>query len=77
MLLEVVRCGEHESEAQTPRHPIGRPGTNGNRVCRKHVILGYLGAGNTNPAPKHLENPLVHRKPIEIELAGKFFPILE
>ena len=27
----VIRCGEHESETQTPRNPIGRPGTNGNR----------------------------------------------
>ena len=28
----VSRCGKHESEVQTPRNPIGRPGTNGNWV---------------------------------------------
>ena len=55
----VSRRGEHESEAQTPRTPIGRPGTNGNRVCRKHLFLGYLDAGNTNPGSRHVETTLV------------------
>ena len=70
MLPGVIRCGEVESVARLPRNPIGRPGTNGNRVRGKHVILGYLDAGNTNPAPKHLETPLVDREPMEIEFAG-------
>ena len=48
MLLEVTRCGEFESEVHSPRNLIGRPGTNGNRVGRKHIFLGYLDAGNTN-----------------------------
>jgi hypothetical protein len=72
MLMEVTRCGELEYEVRWPRNPIGRPETNGNRVCRKHVILGYLDAGNTNPAPKHLENPLVDREPMEIDFRGQF-----
>ena len=73
MLLEVTRCGEFESEVRSPRNLIGRPGTNGNRVGRKHVFLGYLDAGNTNPAPKHLENPLVDREPMEIEFPENMF----
>ena len=60
-----------------PRKPIGRQGTNGNRVRGKHVILGYLDAGNTNPAPKNLENPLVDREPMKIEFSRKFLPILD
>jgi hypothetical protein len=67
---EASRCGKHESDAQTPRKPIGRPGTNENRARRKHVILSYLDAGNVNPRPIHLENPLADREPMEIELAG-------
>ena len=53
-----------------PSKLIGWSGTNENRVSRKHVILGYFDAGNTNPAPKYLKNPLVDREPMEIELAG-------
>ena len=48
MFLEVTRCGELESGVHSPRKPIGRPGTNGNRAPRKHIFLGYLDAGNTN-----------------------------
>ena len=70
MLLEVTRCEESESAVHSPRNPIGRPGTNENRVCRKHVILSYLDVGNMNSAPKHLENPLVNREPMKIEFAG-------
>ena len=73
MLPEVSRCGELESEVRWPRNPIGRPGTNENRVFGKHVLLGYLDAGNANPAPKHLENPLVDREPMEIEFSGNTF----
>ena len=76
MLLEVTRFGEFEFEVHSPRNPIGRPGTNGNRVRRKHVIMGYLDAGNTNPVPKYYENPLVVREPMNIEFAGEFFPSL-
>ena len=56
---------------------IGRPGTNGNRVHWKQAFLRYLDAGNTNPAPKHLENPLVDREPMKIEFAGKLLRILD
>jgi hypothetical protein len=77
MLKEVTRCGEHESEVETPRNPIGRQGTNGNRVRWKHVILGYLDGGRTNPEPEYLETPLVDREPVESELAGKFLPVLD
>ena len=70
MLLEVTRCGEFESGAQTPRNPIGRPGTNGNRFRRKQAFLGFLDAGNMNPRPKHLETPLVDREPMKIEFVG-------
>ena len=45
MALGVFRCGELESEVRLPRNPIGQPGTNGNRVCRKQVFLGCLDAG--------------------------------
>jgi hypothetical protein len=73
MVQGVIRCGEHESGVQTPQNRIGRPGTNENRVFRKHVILGYLDAGNTNQVSKHLENPLVDREPMKIEFAGNTF----
>ena len=73
MPLGVFRCGELESEVRLPRNPIGLPGTNENRVCRKQVFLGYLDAGNMNPRPKHLENPLVDREPMELEFAGNMF----
>ena len=76
MLLEVGRCRELESEVYSPRNPIIRLGTDENRDRRKHLLLRYLDAGNTNPAPKHVENPLVDREPIEIEFAGKLFHIL-
>jgi hypothetical protein len=75
MHIEVTRCGELESEIHSPRNPIGRPRTNENRVLWKHVILGYLDAGNINLAPKHLETPLVDREPMKIEFPGKFLPI--
>ena len=35
MRQQVTRCGEHESGVQNPRKPIGRPGTNENRVRGK------------------------------------------
>ena len=31
MARGVIRCGEHESEVQNQRKPIGRPETHGNR----------------------------------------------
>jgi hypothetical protein len=77
VVSEVIPHEELRSEGRLSRKPIGRPGTNGNRVRRKHVILGYLGAGNTNLAPKHLETPLVDQKPMEIELAGKLLPFVD
>ena len=49
---EVTRYGKHESGVQTPRKPIGRPGTNGDRVRQKQPLLWYLDAGNTNPGAK-------------------------
>ena len=52
----LFRCGKHESGAQTPRKPIGRPRTNGNRARRKLAFLRYLDAGNTNPRSNLLEN---------------------
>ena len=70
----VCRCGKHESGAQSPRNPIGRPGTNGNRDRCKHVPQGYVDTGNTNPVPNHLETPLVDREPMEIEIAANTFP---
>ena len=73
MVSEVTRCGELESEICWPRNPIGRPATNENRVFWKHIILGYLDAGNTNPGPRHFETPLVDREPMEIEFAGNTF----
>ena len=42
MHIEVTRCGELESEIHSPRNPIGRPGTNENRVFWKHVILEWF-----------------------------------
>jgi hypothetical protein len=36
-------------------------------------FLWDLDAGNTNPAPKHLENPLVDGEPLEIEFSGEAF----
>jgi hypothetical protein len=68
MVQGVIRCGEHESGVQTPQNPIGRPGTNENRVRRKHFFLRYLDAGNINPGSKHLENPLANWEPMGIEL---------
>ena len=35
MVQEVTRCGEREFEVETPRNPIDRSGTNGNRVLEK------------------------------------------
>ena len=69
MLLEVAQCSEFESEIYSPRNLISRPGTNEKRDRRKHVFLEYLDAAYTNPAPKHVENPLGDREPIEIEFA--------
>ena len=73
MLARVNPRGEHESGVQSPRKPIDRPGTNGNRVCRKQACVGYLDAENTNPGSKLLENPLIDREPMKIELAGNTF----
>ena len=70
MLQEVTRCGELESEVHSPRNPIGRPRTNGNRVRRKHVFLRYLDVKNTNPQSEHLEIQLVDREPMGIGLGG-------
>jgi hypothetical protein len=56
MLQEVTRCGDHESAVETPRNPIGRPGTNENRVRRKQAFLRYLDVGNTTTSPKYLES---------------------
>ena len=70
MLLEVAQCSEYESEVYSPRNLISRPGTNEKRDRRKHVFLEYLDTGYTNPAPKHVENPLVDRELIEVEFAG-------
>jgi hypothetical protein len=77
MLLEVTRCGEFESEVHSPRIPIGRQGTNENRVRWKHVFLMYLDVGNMSPVPKHLKNRLVDRGPREIEFVEKFLPSLD
>jgi hypothetical protein len=65
----VVRYEELEYEVLLPRNPIGRRGTNGNRVRRKHVILRYLAAGNINPGSKHLEILLPDREPMKIEFS--------
>ena len=53
----VSRRGEDESETHTPRKPIGRPGTNGNRPDLKQAFLNNLDAGNMSPRLKHLETP--------------------
>ena len=73
MLLEVTRCGELESEVRWPRKPIGRPGTNENRVLRKHVTLRYLDAGNSNLRSIRFVTPLVDREPMKFELSGNTF----
>ena len=39
---EVSRCGKHESSTQTCRKPIGRPGTNRNRVRWKTFSYSSL-----------------------------------
>ena len=70
----VCGCGKHESSAQSPRNPIGRPGTNRNRDRRKHLPQGHVDTGNTNPVPNHLETPLVDQEPMEIEIAENTFP---
>jgi hypothetical protein len=40
MVRGVVPYGELEPEVRFPRNPIGRPGTNENRVFWKDVFLG-------------------------------------
>ena len=69
----VSRRGEHESGVQKPRNLIGRPGANGNRVCRKQVFLEYLDAENMNLASKNLETPLVDREPMETNFSKNDF----
>jgi hypothetical protein len=67
----VSRCEKRESEVRWPRKPIGRPGTNGNRVLWKHVFQRYHETGKMNPAPKHLGNPLFDQEPMETEFPEK------
>ena len=71
MLPEVSRCGKHESGVPTPRNPIDRPGTNGNRAQQKQAFLNNLDAGNMNPKSKHLENSMVGWEPTADEFTGK------
>ena len=40
-------------------------------------MLRYLDAGNTNPAPKNIESPLVDWEPMDIKFPGKFLSILD
>ena len=53
---------ELESEIRLPRNAISRPGINGNRVHRKHILLRYVDEGNMNSMSKYLRNRIDQSK---------------